>query len=248
MEYTYKKAKRMLEVERGDLNQERMVIDSNISRNVRKIDSTLKRMEGIRDEKKKQARDVRTVAKRLTYEKDCVERQLLFEKEVCPSCTFSSHLYLILFFLRCIKALQRKANKYNEEKKESNTKRRKVDERLRATEIKNKRLQKQLVEAQQVVESPQKRVPLVRNVNRNLGITAEFEAHVRNLMATGGSARQVRDNLVLNADHFLCESESIPYKKDIPTERWFSLQRKALGVQSQYHSLSQPHTVSLFWS
>jgi hypothetical protein len=105
-------------------------------------------------------------------------------------------------------------------------------------EMKNKRLQAQLDEAQHVVESPRKRVPLVRYANRNLGMTAEFESHVRNLMATGGSARQVRDNLVLNADHFLCESESIPYKKDIPTERWFSLQREALGVQPHSHNLS----------
>ena len=53
MEYEYKKANRMLEVQRGDLQQERMVIESTISRNVRKIDSTLKRIEGIRDDKKK---------------------------------------------------------------------------------------------------------------------------------------------------------------------------------------------------
>jgi len=248
MEYEYKKANRLVEVQRVDLEQERMVIASNISRNVRKIDSTLKRIEGIRDEKKKLARDVRTVAKRLTFEKDCVEHRLLFEKQVCLSFTFEFYLYLIPFFSHCIKALQRKANKYNEEKKESNTKRRKVDERLRAMEMKNKRLQAQLDKAQHVVESPRKRVPLVRNANRNLGMTAEFESHVRNLMATGGSARQVRDNLVLNADHFLCESESIPYKKDIPTERWFSLQREALGVQPQSHNLSQTQTVSLFRS
>ena len=79
-----------------------------------------------------------------------------------------------LFFLHCIQALQIKASKYNEEKKESNTKRRKVDERLRGMEMKNKRPQEQLVVAQQVVESPQKRVPLVRYGNRNLGMTPEF--------------------------------------------------------------------------
>ncbi len=97
MEFKYKKANRMLEVQRGDLEQERMVIESTISRNVRKIDSTLKRIEGIRDDKKKLA-DVRTVAKRLTYEKECAEHRFLFEKKVCPSCTFSSLLYLIPFF------------------------------------------------------------------------------------------------------------------------------------------------------
>jgi hypothetical protein len=61
-------------------------------------------------------------------------------------------------------------------------------------------------------------------------MTAGFEAHVRSMMATGGSARQVRDNLVLNATHFLEPSASAKYTLDIPTERWFSLQREALGV------------------
>ena len=60
-------------------------------------------------------------------------------------------------------------------------------------------------------------------------MTPEFEAHARNMMATGGSARQVRDNLVLNVDHFL-DPSSLQYKRDVPTERWFSLQREALGV------------------
>jgi hypothetical protein len=88
IEYTYKKANRMLEVERCDLDHERTQIEGNLSRNVRKIDSTLKRMEGMREEKKKLASDVRSVAKRLTYEKNCVEHRLLFEKKVRTSCTF----------------------------------------------------------------------------------------------------------------------------------------------------------------
>ena len=82
--------------------------------------------------------------------------------------------------------------------------------------MKNKRLQEQLVVAEQVVESPQKRVPLVRYGNRNLGMTPEFEGHVRNLMATGGSARQVRDNLVLNADHFYAKVRASRTRKTYP--------------------------------
>ncbi len=80
---------------RGDLDQERMVIESNLSRNVRKIDSTLNRMEGMRDQKNKFASEVRAVAKRLTYEKDCVEQRLLFEKQVFSSVTFPSILYFV---------------------------------------------------------------------------------------------------------------------------------------------------------
>ena len=52
MEYTYKKANRMLDVDRVDLEHEKMQIESNLSRNVRKIDSTLKRIDGMRSEKK----------------------------------------------------------------------------------------------------------------------------------------------------------------------------------------------------
>jgi hypothetical protein len=33
-------------------------------------------------------------------------------------------------------------------------------------------------------------------------MTAQYEGHVRTMMATGGSGRQVRDNLVLCASHF----------------------------------------------
>ena len=95
------------------------------------------------------------------------------------------------------------------------------------------RLQRQLQEAQDVVTcEPKERVIAVRHSGRNRGMTPQFEAHVRTLMATGGSARQVRDNLVLNAGHFLEECASMKYKRDIPTERWFSLQREALGVET----------------
>ena len=97
MEYTYKKAKRMLEVEREDLQQERAQIESHLSRNVRKIDSTLKKMEGMREEKLKLAGDVRAVAKRLTYEKDCIEHRLHFEKEVRPFLTS-----VLLMFRLCV--------------------------------------------------------------------------------------------------------------------------------------------------
>jgi uncharacterized protein Yka (UPF0111/DUF47 family) len=232
MEYTYKKAKRTLEVERGDLQQERAQIESHLSRNVRKIDSTLKRMEGMREEKIKLASDVRAVAKRLTYEKDCIEHRLHFEKEVRPFLTSALLLfrkdilslcttaflpsrrlsvlsYLIPFFLHGIKALQRKAQKYNAEKKESNMKRRKVDDKLRIMGDQKQRLIARLEQAEQDCDSTQKRVIAVRHACRNRGMTPEFEAHARNLMATGASARQVRDNLVLSADHFLDPSDSL---------------------------------------
>ncbi len=80
----------------------------------------------------------------------------------------------------------------------------------------------------------------VRHAGRNKGMTAQFEGHVRTMMATGGSGRQVRDNLVLCAAHFLDVGESRQYIEDIPTERWFLLQREALGVSK--HLLLRPLT------
>ena len=74
----------------------------------------------------------------------------------------------------------------------------------------------------------------VRHAGRNKGMTAQFEGHVRTMMATGGSGRQVRDNLVLCAAHFLDVGESRLYIEDIPTERGFLLQREALGVSKHF--------------
>jgi hypothetical protein len=43
----------------------------------------------------------------------------------------------------------------------------------------------------------------IRHLNRRLGFTLEFEAHVRSILACGCSARQARDNFLLNARYLL---------------------------------------------
>ncbi len=127
-----------------------------------------------------------------------------------------------------------KALKCNAEKKESNRKRRIVKDQLRFVQRKKIQLQDQLAEVQHVVDDTPLKCVDVRHPGKNRGMTAGFEAHVRSMMATGGSARQVRDNLVLNATHFLELSASAKYTRDIPTERWFSLQREVLGVRNTH--------------
>jgi hypothetical protein len=82
MEYTYKKATRTLEVDRVHLDHERSALESNLRRNVRKVDNTLKRMQTMRLEKKHWAQHLGGVTKRLTFEKDCVEQRLCYEKKV----------------------------------------------------------------------------------------------------------------------------------------------------------------------
>ena len=43
----------------------------------------------------------------------------------------------------------------------------------------------------------------VRHCQFNKGMTPAFEEHIRCLMATGSTARQAREQLILNAAHFL---------------------------------------------
>jgi hypothetical protein len=90
MEYMYKKATRTLEVDRGDLEHERSALESNLRRNVRKVDNTLKRMQALRLEKQGWAHHLGSVTKRLTFEKDCVEHRLCYEKKVYLSIYFTS--------------------------------------------------------------------------------------------------------------------------------------------------------------
>ena len=82
MEYTYKKATRTLEVDRVDLEHDRSALESNLRRNVRKVDNTLKRMQAMRLEKKGWAHHLGSVTKQLRFEKDCVEQRLCYEKQV----------------------------------------------------------------------------------------------------------------------------------------------------------------------
>ncbi len=44
----------------------------------------------------------------------------------------------------------------------------------------------------------------------------QFEEHVRCLMATGASARAVREGLILDAAHFLGDAEAAEYTSEIP--------------------------------
>jgi hypothetical protein len=64
----------------------------------------------------------------------------------------------------------------------------------------------------------------------------QFEEHVRTLMATGASSRAVRDGVLLNAGHFLSESEATVYCSEVPKLDWFNRQREALGLESYLYT------------
>lgn len=64
----------------------------------------------------------------------------------------------------------------------------------------------------------------------------QFEEHVRCLMATGASARAVREGLILDAAHFLGDAEAAEYTSEIPKLDWFIKQREALGLESYLYT------------
>jgi hypothetical protein len=51
-------------------------------------------------------------------------------------------------------------------------------------------------------------------------------------MATGATARQTRESLLLSAGHFLGAVEGAAYCGEVPQPAWFVTQREALGVES----------------
>ncbi len=201
MEYLCKQAERNVEVERRSLDDERATIQSSLRKNVNQIHRNVKRMTDMWEAQIKIAGNVRVVTRRLNFEKE---------------------------------SLRNTAHKREVERKDSNQKRRTVEKRLSKMSARNAAIISKLNEARAVnldlLEVKLKRPFSVRHGPKNRGMTPQFEGHVRTMMATGGSGRQVRDNLALCAHHFLGAEAGKEYIDDIPTERWFLLQREALGV------------------
>jgi hypothetical protein len=69
-------------------------------------------------------------------------------------------------------------------------------------------------------------------------------------MATGATARAVREELLLNASHLLTVSEAEAYCVEVPKLNWFNKQREALGLESYLYTfmrirLRENHTVGV---
>jgi hypothetical protein len=86
------------------------------------------------------------------------------------------------------------------------------------------------------IESLLKRVWEVRQGNVNKGMSHQFEEHVRCLLATGTTARQTREGLLLTARQFLTGDECAQYQAELPGPEWFAKQREALGVESYLYT------------
>jgi len=76
----------------------------------------------------------------------------------------------------------------------------------------------------------------VKQKQANKGMSQKFEEHVRCLMATGSTARQTREGLILTAGQLLEPDQSALYTSEVPTIEWFSKQREALGVESYLYT------------
>jgi hypothetical protein len=60
--------------------------------------------------------------------------------------------------------------------------------------------------------------------------------HVRALLATGSSARSVREQLYLNGGFFLSAKGYEQFKASMPELRWFQTQREGMGNESLLYS------------
>jgi hypothetical protein len=76
----------------------------------------------------------------------------------------------------------------------------------------------------------------IKSGQRNRSITYHFEQHVRSALATGATARQVTDMLLLDA-HFMLPSDGAnSFTDSMPQIRWFQQQREGLGLESYLYS------------
>ncbi len=63
-----------------------------------------------------------------------------------------------------------------------------------------------------------------------------FVRHCRCLLATGSSARSVREQLFLNGDFFLGEEPYKAFRDAMPQLDWFNTQREEMGYESILYS------------
>ena len=72
--------------------------------------------------------------------------------------------------------------------------------------------------------------------NRGKPLKENFVRHVRALLATGSSARSVREQLYLNGGFFLSAQGYKQFQASMPELRWFQTQREGMGNESLLYS------------
>ena len=225
MENVVRKSERSLAVSR----QDQMEMSASLAGNVGKLDRLLKQAKSMRQERADQMVEINAGRRR---QKTRLKVQPFHVALPAPS-------YLIPTFLVCIKALQDEALRYNQEKQESNrTKRaaqrkaKRFKQRLDALREEDVCVENEMGENVNNEDDVIKRKCEIRFPQRNKGIKADFEQHVRCVLATGMTARQAQDSLLLDANYMLPMEDAATFTTSLPLIRWFQDQREALGIES----------------
>ncbi len=140
-----------------------------------------------------------------------------------------------------LEVLQAEALQSKQEKQESNRKKRAAQQQAaqlkkQVVKLQDKALQPTQEEAGDSEEDAQIPTWAIRSKQRNRGVTAHFEQHVRCALATGATARQVTDMLRLDASFLLQPVEASIFVQDLPQLRWVQTQREGLGIESYLYS------------
>ena len=79
-------------------------------------------------------------------------------------------------------------------------------------------------------------VTKIRHAERRKGLTLDFEAFIRSVLACGCSARQARDTILLTVGFLLPAALAVPLCDAVPKIRWFANQREALGLEAAVYA------------
>ncbi len=144
-------------------------------------------------------------------------------------------------FLVCVEALQTEANQSKQEKKQSNRKKRAALQQATQLKARVNKLRDTIVLPTCIGTDDEEPIETnhrwsIRSKQRNKGVTSHFEQHVRCALATGATARQVTDILLLDANYMLGPEKGTIFSESMPQLRWVQTQREGLGMESYLYS------------
>ena len=148
---------------------------------------------------------------------------------------------MIPTFLVCVEALQTAANQSKQEKQESDRKKRAALQQATQLKARVNKLRGTMVQPTSIGMDDEESIETnhqwsIRSKQRNKGVTSHFEQHVRCALATGATARQVTDILLLDANYMLGPEKGTIFSESMPQLRWVQTQREGLGLESYLYS------------
>ena len=222
MEHVVRKSERSLDVSRLDHNH----MSASLAGNVGKLDRLLIQARSMRKDRADQRVDMIAGRRRHQHRVKVSPR--------LAALTVSS--YLIPTFHIRTEALQDEALRCNKEKQESNRKKRLAQKQSQRLQIRLDALREPDHNDDQEMEEDEDDVMAnwdIRYNRWNKGMKADFEQHVRCVLATGATAiRQAQDTLLLDASYMLPTEDAATLASSLPQIRWFQDQREALGIES----------------